>query len=432
MNKICVVFLVFCAALALLVGNDNNLLPFLVVLPILLTIVKGIYEKREVFSPYIFFPIFYLLWMGGGYLINFYGHTLFSHMFYSQIAFLILLAYLSWFIGLHFPKIKLSPPSPQAAPLAEGIPQGFGYDRTTHISLLITIIGLLFSALFYSQAISTLLSGPIEETRYTMTFGRGYLSYLANSVTIAIPIYIGTKWYFRKSLNIVDYMLIMLPVVLMAISLSRAPILWYIISFIIIYHYIKKPISLKKGILFAILLFVLSIAIILVRAPGTTFLERILIEIRVHVLNLSLYLNNLDTVGNLNFQSFILNLSMLLPGHQPDFGLWLKDKLGLNFLGGGISVTLIGEGMMNARLLGVIIEFFVIGYILNIMYGRFRRFYSLRNLFIYFILISRAVSAINYGLSKEIIVILYGLILVVIIIPKYVYHENPHENTIGK
>ncbi len=432
MNKVYIAVIILCLVLTLVVGNDSNLLPVLVILPILLTIIKGVYEKREVFSPYIFFPIFYLLWMGGGYLINFYGHTLFSHAVYSQIAFLILLAYLSWFIGLHFPKIKLSPPSPQAAPLSGAVPKGMWYDRTTQISLLITIIGLVFSAVFYSQSISTLLSGPIEETRYTMTFGRGYLSYLANSVTIAIPIYIGAKWYFGKKLNITDYCLIMLPIVLMSISLSRAPILWYIISLIIIYHYIKKRISLRKGIFVAILLFILAIAIISVRAPGTTFIERILIEIRVHVLNLSLYLNNLDTVGNLNFQSFILNLSMLLPGHQPDFGLWLKEKLGLNFLGGGISVTLIGEGMMNARILGVVIEFFIIGYILNIMYGRFRRFYSLRNLFIYFILISRAASAINYGLSKELIGTLYGLVLVMIIIPKYVYYGNPRGNFVGE
>ncbi len=425
MNKIYFVILFLCLITTLVVGNDSALLPVLVILPILLTIIKGIYQKRDIFSPYIFFPMFYLLWMGGGYLVNFYEHTLFYSAFYSRIAFLILLSYFCWLIGLHFPKIKFTPPSVRSAPLVGVLPNGIGYERTIQFSALVAVIGLLFSAVFYTQSIKTLLSGPIESTRYSITFGRGYISYLANSVTIAVPVYIGTKWYFDKKLTIVDYCLMALPVMLMSISLNRAPILWYIISFIVVYHYIKKHISFKKGMFFAFLLFLLAIGIILIRAPGTTFIQRILIEIRVHVLNLSLYLNNLDKVGNLNFQSFLLNLSMLLPGHQPDFGLWLKERLGLNFLGGGISVTLIGEGMMNARLFGVILESFFLGYLLNIVYGRFKQSFSLRYLFIYFILITRAASAINYGMSKEIISTLYGLVLVMLIIPKHVYYEKP-------
>ncbi len=423
--KIIFFILICCLVLTLLVGNDSNLLPFLVIFPIIITILKGIYDKKEVFSPYIFFPIFYLLWMGGGYLINFYEHSLYDPAPYSQVAFLILLAYLFWIIGLHFPIFKISSPSIHVEKLSSPFLSSRGYSRTIQFSIFIIIIGFICSILFYFLSIKILLSGPIEATRYSMTFGRGYLVWLGNSINIAVPIYIGTKWYFGKRLNILDYFLIFLPLILMSISLNRAPILWYIIIFIIAYHYLKKNIPLKRGAIFAIILFLIAIVLVSIRSPGVSFTDRIVNEIKVHILNFSLYLKNLDIIGYLGIKPFITNISMLLPGHQPDFGLLLKEKLGLTFLGGGISVTLVGEGMMNARLIGVIIEAFLIGYILKLAYSKYQKCFSLRNLFIYVILACRAASAINYGLAKEFIGTLYGLALVMIIIPKYVYCEKP-------
>jgi oligosaccharide repeat unit polymerase len=424
-KSIIIFSLICCLLLTLIVGNKSIFLPIIVIFPILITLLKGIYDKKEVFSPHIFFTFFYLLWMGGGFLINFYEYAFYDPTSYSQIAFFILLAFFCWTIGLYSPKLKFSLPAIRFKEKSVTAPGNRVYKRIIGLSIFIIIIGFIFSIYFYYHSFKILLSGPVEATRYIMTFNQGYIVWIGNSLSITVPLYISIKWYFGKKLNIIDYLIIIVPLILMSISLNRAPILWYIIMILIAYHYLKKNIPLKNLTIYAIILFLLSIVIVSIRSPGVSFTERISNEIRVHVLNLSLFFKNFEKIGKLNYRSFILNLSMLLPGHQPDFGLWLKERLGLTFLGGGISVTLIGEGLMNDRIIGVMIESFLIGYIVKLAYGKFRQCFSLRNLFIYVILVCRAASAINYGLSKELIGTLYGIALVMIIIPK---HINPEKH----
>ena len=172
--------------------------------------------------------------------------------------------------------------------------------------------------------------------------------------------------------------------------------------------------------MYAFIAFMSAVIIIYFRSPGVTLLDRITNEIDVHVRNLNFFMCNMDKIDILGLFPFIQNISMLLPGHQPDFGTWLKDHLGLSFLGGGISVTLLGEGMMTGRLIGVMLEFFLVGYILRWSYVRLANTHSLRNLLIYVLIACRASSAINYGISKELIGTLYAMCLIVIIIPSYV------------
>lgn len=66
-------------------------------------------------------------------------------------------------------------------------------------------------------------------------------------------------------------------------------------------------------------------------------------------------LTNLDQVVQfiparqdwLGGQSYLLDLSVLLPGRQPNFSEWLKEGLGLSFPGGGITIGLVGESYAN-------------------------------------------------------------------------------------
>jgi hypothetical protein len=53
--------------------------------------------------------------------------------------------------------------------------------------------------------------------------------------------------------------------------------------------------------------------------------------------------------------SFIIEVSVLLPGYQPDLGTYLKDLFGIEFDGGGITVPLPAEGYMNYGYIGTIL-----------------------------------------------------------------------------
>lgn len=46
-------------------------------------------------------------------------------------------------------------------------------------------------------------------------------------------------------------------------------------------------------------------------------------------------------------QSYVMDLSVLLPGHQPNFSEWLKEGMGVSFPGGGVTIGLVGELYAN-------------------------------------------------------------------------------------
>lgn len=422
--------LILCLPATLFLGDESTLLPLLVLLPVTATVIKNIHRKKDIFSPYVFFPSYYLLWMGCGYAVSFYQRSVrgWSHPNFSQLAFLLLLAYLSWMIGLHFPKFKIIR-FPKRLSQSDQTPPGTMYNRVMQACLIILTIGLAGSVVFYlGGALRILLSGAIEETRVAMFFGRGYLYFLAKSINTVVPIYVGTKWYFGKKLNVVDYWLLIITLLLVALPFSRRPILWFVITLIILFHYLKDKITYKKALFYSSAILFVAVIMLQIRSPGRQFTVRFFHEISVHVENITLYLQNLEGIGRQGLTPFLMNLKMLLPGHQIDFGLWLKEKLDLTFVGGGISLTLIGEGMISARIAGVVLGPFLIGYILKLSYLNLSRYFSLRNLFIYIILLYKAAEAINYGLALLMISTLFEIGLVLIIIPTSIFYNRrePH------
>ncbi len=54
-----------------------------------------------------------------------------------------------------------------------------------------------------------------------------------------------------------------------------------------------------------------------------------------------------ERVPHLAGRGYLIDLAVLLPGHQPNFGQWLKDTIGMQFPGGGITVGLLGELYAN-------------------------------------------------------------------------------------
>jgi oligosaccharide repeat unit polymerase len=54
-----------------------------------------------------------------------------------------------------------------------------------------------------------------------------------------------------------------------------------------------------------------------------------------------------DRIGYLFGRGYLIDLAVLVPGPQPNFGEWLKTEAGLDFPGGGITIGLIGESYAN-------------------------------------------------------------------------------------
>jgi len=194
-------------------------------------------------------------------------------------------------------------------------------------------------------------------------------------------------------------------------------VMWFLIILIILYYYLKNRFSYRRALFLGGIFLIAAVAIHQIRSPGMGFINRFFLEIRVHVENIVLYLRNLDLIGNQGLRPFLMNISMLMPGHQIDFGLWLKETLGLTFAGGGISVTLIGEGFLVGGRGGVVVEAFLIGVLLKITYRKMKESFTLRHLLIYIIILYKATEAINYGLALQLISGIYEIGLVLLIVP---------------
>jgi len=325
---------------SLLAGDSNPLLPLLVVAPISLVFIRAVARREDLFGPTVFFSGYYLLWMGAGFAISFYRRGGGAHPYAAQMAFLILLAYLFWLIGYNFPvfhlRRKQTPPPPPSHFRQED------YNSAMRVCLALIIIGIASNLIFYlSGALSVLMGDALEQSRVSMIFGRGYMYFLSKSVNTVIPIYIGLKWYTGKRLNGLDCLMLVAALALVALPFSRRPLIWFIITLIMLFHFLRRRITYRQALLLAAGFLLLAVAMFQLRSPGRSFAVRFFQEINVHVENVVIYLSNLGWLGGQGFLPFTTNLGMLLPGHQIDFGLWLKNQLGLTFPGGGISVTLI-------------------------------------------------------------------------------------------
>jgi len=66
--------------------------------------------------------------------------------------------------------------------------------------------------------------------------------------------------------------------------------------------------------------------------------------------------------------SYLIDIKTLLPGYQPHFGFWLKERLGLEFAGGGVTQTIVGELFINWGWIGIIVGMFTMGIVFRILY----------------------------------------------------------------
>lgn len=62
--------------------------------------------------------------------------------------------------------------------------------------------------------------------------------------------------------------------------------------------------------------------------------------------------------------TYLINIIMLKPGPDLDFTLWLKEVMGLNFAGGGITPTIMGEFYINFGYVGIFVGMTILGFIM--------------------------------------------------------------------
>lgn len=237
---------------------------------------------------------------------------------------------------------------------------------------ILFFISLIASALFIIKNRGYLV-GNMEDGRINAITGNGLLVYISQLPMFIIPmlyeLYFQAKERGKEKKRL--YILIIftaISTITLLFSAFRAPVVTMYICMIVIYAQNKK-INFSKIILYGIFALILVTLLGQLRSISSngdarSFLNALLTSLYVNDINLGYVINTFPR--RVPFQhgyTYFINLLMLKPGPDLDFTLWLKQQVGINFSGGGLTPTILGEFYMNFGRVSIYFGMFLLGII---------------------------------------------------------------------
>lgn len=207
-----------------------------------------------------------------------------------------------------------------------------------------------------------ILFSNLNDGRIEAASGNGMLLYIFRLHLMIIPLMY--EEYKKKKINpVIFWILFIFACIQLLTTGFRTPLVTMILIIMIVNIY-KGRINFRKAIPVVVILIILAIIFGAYRS-GTSFngIYRIArSQLFVGAQNLNYVFNAFPE--NISFQhgyTYFINLLMLRPGPDLDYTLWLKQVLGIEFSGGGITPTILGEFYMNFGYWGIYIGMFLFG-----------------------------------------------------------------------
>lgn len=244
-------------------------------------------------------------------------------------------------------------------------------------AVIFYFLGILSLIIFYIRIGSIpIFEENAESSRFLVRAGSASLPIFAYSFFLTGTLILISFARTTKSQTFA-FSLIIIAALLLFGTGFRSPALKLFLAGFIVLMYIRYN-RLPKTALFFVLLFIVVVVGILgiFRRTGE-FITNIDMILRIAIFRI--FVNNLyvlDLIFGLYprsepfmfGQSYLIDFITILPGAQEHFGLWLKSRLGLDFEGGGVTQTIVGEFFLNFGWLGVIFGLKAIGFFLRMIY----------------------------------------------------------------
>ncbi len=234
---------------------------------------------------------------------------------------------------------------------------------------LFLIIGYIFIGIFLIKNLNFIMQ-DLENNRVLAMQGSGVIIHLGYIILPASWILYYCHLNYKK--NKFMYLYLILDIILLLLMGFRARILELILLLIIIRND-YKPFSIKKLIVYGISLVVLVVLMQFARTIMSggnidKVIGSLVSTMGVSSINLNYIFDAFP--DNVPFQygyTYWLGIGMLLPGPDIDATLWLKDALNLQYAGGGLTPSIIGEFFINFGYAGVFIGMILLGIICRLI-----------------------------------------------------------------
>lgn len=241
------------------------------------------------------------------------------------------------------------------------------------LALLMFLAGVVLSLIYFK------LVGGIpmrmvdaDNARVVLKQGKGSLFIIIYALFLNSTILLGI--YLQQKKRMYTAILLMLVSVALILGIGyRGQAFKVILGFYLVYTYVKyKRIKIVRSALIAlVLLFALGLLgyfrssgeLIFSNLSGVWMVNRW--RLFANLYNAQLVISTFDAGSLLHGQSYVMDFKTILPGYQPSFSLWLKDYMHLQFSGGGLTPTIVGEFYANFGSAGVLAGMFALGKIFS-------------------------------------------------------------------
>lgn len=241
---------------------------------------------------------------------------------------------------------------------------------------IISVISTLANIYYICKYSNNFFGGNLESGRIDALSSNGIILLLCSLI---IPSTVMLYYHYSKTKKGKYTFLISFAVLIIThiIRGGRAGIIRVLICAILIKNH-DHPINMKK---------ILTIGVVSVVALAFMQIQRTYMS-GYNVTSLTRNIYGMFENGSINIDyiydtfpektryqmgySYIVNIKMMKPGPDLDFTLWLKQIIGLNYSGGGLTPTLFGEGYLNFGYVGGFLELLFIGLVANYLNRQYK------------------------------------------------------------
>lgn len=317
-------------------------------------------QKSNVMSPLICFMGLYLFFVGLGPI----GYCFNRNTVRQDISVLILMGLLVFVIGYFCSRdaFKLK----KRSTLFD-----LNYNNNHTIKIIATmllLISLIIQIYFIVANRGLLFSDVMSSGRIEAIAGNGLVIYISGLWSFAACLLI--ELHLKETrIELYIWLMIVVSAILSLAKGFKSALLNFVLIVLIMYNK-KKKISARTIFLYLIvaLLFIILYNAardgIIIGTVGEVIFSAICDESYVGYINLEYVINCFPARHDyMHGYGYLINIIMLGPGEDLDFTLTLKQILGLEFSGGGVTPTILGEFYLNFGYIGCILGMFILGII---------------------------------------------------------------------